>query len=379
MAKQGVVIVGGGVVGVSAAYWLSKNRIPVTLLDQYEVPNRWSASGDHLQLFGLTHGKDAFYSEMAAKALTFWRELNKESGAEVFCSHGMLDLAETEHGYEEDSLRVLKDMRVPAQRLEKKHIAKLYPMINTRAVRWGLFHKDGGIIWAFRAVQALASLAQKQGAKVRPHVRITQIVKDKNGIRCLRDAAGHSWEGERFLFAGGCWTPNLLSQWRLPVRVTRQAQIYVRPLLNSGRYRPQHFPVFSVKGAGFYGFPLHIHGFLKFVDDRRGPLEKKPDPSAAKDAGTAFEKKCRKFLGRFIPELERFTESESSIGYYVSGKDGDFVVDRLPGAPNAFVACGFSGKGFGLGPVIGGALADLAQDRKPEINLHRFRISRFKR
>ncbi|MHB2025388.1 MAG: NAD(P)/FAD-dependent oxidoreductase [Elusimicrobiota bacterium] len=379
MAGKGVLIVGGGIVGVSCAYWLAQKRVPVTLLDQHEVPNRWSSSGAQLHRFSLAFGKDAFYSDMAAKALPLWRGLNEQSSSELFCAHGALDLAVSEHGYEEESLRVLKDMRVPAKRLEKKHIAKLYPMINTRAVRWGLLQPEGGIIWAFRAVQALAGLAQRQGAKVRPHIKAVSVVSDKSGVRAVKDSSGRLWEADKFVFAGGSWTPDLLSRWRLPLRVTRQPQIFLRPLRNSGCFRPQHFPAFAVESEEFCGFPLHIHGFLKLVDGRRGPIEKNPRPESPKDAGPAFEKRCRGFLKRFIPELAGFTDSESSLSCYESSKDGEFIIDRLPGAPNALVACGFSGKGFGLGPLIGRTLSELAQDEKPEINLQRFRLSRFGR
>ncbi|MBI3553730.1 MAG: N-methyl-L-tryptophan oxidase [Elusimicrobia bacterium] len=377
--KHGVIVVGGGIMGVSAAYWLAQKGQAVTLLDQYDIPNQWAASGDHLRVFRLTYGKDAFYTDMALKTLPLWLDLNTQTGEKILQQNGVLELATVSHGYEEHSLNVLKELKLPVQRLEKNDLKRHYPMINSRAVKWGLFHKDGGMLWASKAVTHLASLAQRKGAKFRSRVKITQVLRDKKeGIRGLKDEHGRLHVGESYLFAGGMWTPELLKSYGIPIKVTRQYQLYLRPPANRGRYRPEHFPVFASLAAGFYGFPLHLHGFMKIGDHRKGPIAK-PGKGGETELPQAFEKKCRAFLKRFIPELTNFTEYEGHVCHYDNTKDDDFILDRLPDAPNGFIAAGFSGHGFKFGPLIGKTMADLVVGGKPELNLHRFRLGRFKR
>jgi N-methyl-L-tryptophan oxidase len=117
---------------------------------------------------------------------------------------------------------------------------------------------------------------------------------------------------------------------------------------------------------------------MKIGDHRKGPVGK---PGAVEDdrmLAPAFEKKCRTFLKRYIPELASFTEMEGHTCYYDNTKDDDFIVDRLPDAPNAFIAAGFSGHGFKFGPLIGKTLAELVVGGKSELNLHRFRLGRFR-
>ena len=53
-------------------------------------------------------------------------------------------------------------------------------------------------------------------------------------------------------------------------------------------------------------------------------------------------------------------------------------MDRLTDAPNGFIAAGFSGHGFKFGPLVGKTMADLMVGGKTELNLHRFRLGRFK-
>jgi monomeric sarcosine oxidase len=377
--KHGVIIVGGGITGICAAYWLAMRGKQVTVLESGDIPNIRSASGDHLRVFRLTYGSDAFYTDMAVKTLPLWLDLNTQTGEKLLQQNGMIEFAKVTHGYEEQSMKTLKDLKLPVRRLEKEEIHRNYPMINTRAVKYAVFHQDGGMLWASKAVTALAGLAQRKGAKVKPQTRITAVLRDKKeGIKGLRDSSGKVWVGEQYLFAAGPGNVELLKAYNLPIKLTRQYQMYVRPPANRGRYRPEHFPVFAALSEGIYGFPLHIHGFLKIGDHKKGSPIKPADATARPEASAAFEKKCRAFFKRYIPELQHFTEFEGHACYYDNTKDDDFILDRLPDAPNGYLAAGFSGHGFKFGPLIGKTLAELITGGKPELNLHRFRLSRFK-
>ncbi|MFA6003854.1 MAG: FAD-dependent oxidoreductase [Elusimicrobiota bacterium] len=374
--KNTTVVVGGGVMGVCAAYWLTHMGRQVVLLDQGDVPNRGGASGDQLRTFRLTYGKDAFYTEMAAKSLPLWQDLAAQGSDKFFVQNGFLDLAVKAHGYEDHCLKVLKDHKLAFTVLEKDDLRRHYPMMNSRAFRYGLLHKDGGMIWAMRAVSAILGLAQRKGLKVRPHTKVAAILKDKSGIRAVKDAAGRVHEAGSFLFAPGAWAGELLKSYRLPIQVTRQQQLYLRPMVNRGRYREEHFPPFYVQSQGFYGLPMHIHGFMKIAESKKGPPGK-PGDVAEREITPQFDKKCRTFLKRFIPELANFTEGEGHVSYYANTKDNDFIVDRLPDAANGFVLAGFSGHGFKFAPLIGRTMAQFMVGGKTDLNIHRFRLNRF--
>ena len=376
--NNSVIGVGGGIMGVQTAWHLAQMGRSVTILDQFDVPNQWAASGDLLRVFRLTYGKDAFYTEMALKALPLWLELNALSEETILQQNGVLEFAAKDNGYESHSLAVLKERNIRFERLDPAQIRRRYPMYNPRAFKWALFHPDGGMTWASRAVAATASIAQRKGVRIRSNVRIVSVVKDKTGVRALKDSAGKIWEAENFVFAAGYWTGALLRSYRLPIKVTKQEQIFLRPLSNRGRYRPEHFPVFTSHAQAFYGFPVHLHGFIKLSDRGKGREVKKADPDELRELAPKFEKKCRGFLRRFIPEMAPFTEFEGHVCWYDNTPDDDFIIDRLPDAPNAFVAAGFSGHGFKFAPVVGKSLAELVVAGKSELNLHRFRLARFK-
>ncbi len=374
--KSDALVVGGGVMGTAAAYWLARLGRHVTLLEQGDLPNPCGSSGDHLRVFRLTYGRDAFYTDLASRAQPLWLDLNQEAGEPLLVQNGMLEFAVKEGGYEAHSQKVLEEHRIKVERIEKLQMRRQYPMVNSRAVKFALYHPGGGMIWAMRTTSALSHLAQRRGAKVRTHTKVTEILRGPGGVRGVRDAAGKEWTADRYVFTAGPWTAGLLKRYKLPLKVTRQQQLYLRPPANRGRYRPEHFPVFASLSTGFYGFPMHIHGFMKIGHHDKGPVGF-PKEFPETDTTPQFERKVRGFFKKFIPDLAGFSEMEGKVCYYTNTQDDDFILDRLPDAPNAVLGAGFSGHGFKFAPLIGKTLAELALGGKPEINLHRFRAHRF--
>lgn len=372
-----VVIVGGGITGLSTAYYLMKRGKRVAVLEQHQVGNPFGASGDHGRTFRLTYGKDTFYSDLAVRSLALWKELQKDAREELFLPIGMLDLAAGSGAYEEQCYQALKGMGLPVFKWTANEAHERYRIFNPRAFEFAVFHPDGGMLWAQRALTALAHLSQARGSRVIERTRVTAVLRNKNdGVYGVRDSAGKVYEAGAYLFAPGAWTAEVLSAYGLPVRPTRQELLYMRPPSNQGRYRPAHCPIFGAQAKGFYGFPVHIHGFMKISDHRKGKPAK---PGAGSpEVSPAFEKAARLFLRKLIPDLAGFSETEGKVCSHDNTPDGDFIMDRLPDSPKAFVAAGFSLNGFKFGPLVGKTMAELICDGKAEINLQRFRVTRFK-
>jgi glycine/D-amino acid oxidase-like deaminating enzyme len=371
------IVVGGGILGSATAYHLSRHGRRVLVIDQEDrIPNPHGSSADHAYIFRLTHGKDSFYTELGVKSLQMWKQLQHETSIEFLESTGMLDLAVGTCKHEEASAKVLKELKVPFQRLETAELLDQYRILRKKACRFALYHQDGGILWAQRAIEAFHKAALRRGSRTALGVRIVKVLRDKTGIVGLRDSKGKVWKAPTYVFAAGPWTKELLSDYGLPLRVTSQHMLYLRPPRNQGRYRAPHFPVFSCSARGIHGFPVHVHGFMKFGREKEGPLCKdvrstdRPDPS--------FQRTVRAFLKDFFPDLGGFTELEDRVHHAVRTPDGDFILDRLPDAENAVVAVGFCGLAPMFAPLIGKEAAALLLKERPDINLHRFRLDRLK-
>ena len=377
MSAFDAIIVGGGIVGASAAYQLTRRGNKVLLLDQYDIPNEWAASGDHARVFRLTYGKDLFYTELAVQALNLWKDFQKECREELYVPTGMLDLAVKEKGYEEQCFQALQGMRLPVEKLGQAELRERYRILNARAIRFAVFHPDGGMLWANRAVTAYANAAMRKGAVIRKKAKVTKILRGKEGIKEIRDQEGKSFKAPLYLFCPGPWAKELLASFKLPLKPTKQELLYFRPPQNQGRYRPEHCPIFASLSKGYYGFPVHIHGFMKVGYHKKGPTGK-PGPGP-QDVSPKFEKGCRAFLREFMPDASGFVETEGKICYYNNTPDDDFILDRPKDAPNAVIATGLSGHGFKFGPLLGNLAADLLLNGKTDLNIQRFSLARFKR
>jgi glycine/D-amino acid oxidase-like deaminating enzyme len=371
------IVVGSGVLGSAAAYHLSRHGRRVLILDQNDIiPNPIGSSADHAYLLRLTHGKDSFISDLSARAVTLWKQFEHESGVKLLEQIGMLELATGAGCYEEAGYKTLMELKIPVSRWESAEVCERYRVLRRPAFKFGVFHPGGGFVWAQRAIESFTKGAMRRGSRTAYGTRVVKVLRDKTGIQGLKDASGKVWKAENYVFAAGPWTCEVLADFGLPLRVTRQHTLYFRPPRNQGRFRPDHFPVFSVPGRGFFGFPVHIHGFMKIGREREGPPCKRME--AVDTAEPAFQKDCQSFLKDFVPDLAGFHEVEDRVCYTTRTPDDDFILDHLPGAPNACFAVGFSGKASMLAPLVGRALAGLVLKEKSEINLHRFRVDRLK-
>lgn len=376
MQGHDVIVIGGGVVGAASAYSLAASGFKVLLLEQADIPNPRASSADHAALFRLTFGGDSFYSSLAAKTLPLWRRFEAELHEELLLQTGMLDLATGDGRYEESCLKTLGELGLRAERWSSADTCARFRMFRRSAFRWAAYHPDGGLVWSQRAIAAFTRHALRRRARVESDVRIAGLLKDKDGIAGVKDSKGRIWKAKEYVFTTGPWTRELLKEFGLPLSITLQHNLYLRPPRNQGRYRPGHFPVFSAVRKGFYAFPVHIHGFMKVGFHTPGPVCSQVSNKPETDVRHA--KKCRTFLEQLVPDLQGFSELEDRVCHTTRTPDGDFILDRLEGAPNAIVAAGLAGRGPMFAPLIAQTITALLRREKPEINLQRFRLDRLK-
>ena len=96
MAKQSIVIIGGGAFGFAAALALNARGWQVTVLDQGVVPHPDGASNDLSKVIRMDYGLDELYTEMAEDALAGWHRWNREWPRPLYHDCGYLLLTREE-------------------------------------------------------------------------------------------------------------------------------------------------------------------------------------------------------------------------------------------------------------------------------------------
>src|SRR5262249_27142037 len=120
----------------------------VTLVDQFEPGDVRATSGGETRLIRCGHGADADYTRSARRARTLWRELEAETGADLLSECGVVWFAHGDAGWEDESLRVLTDLGIPAEREDVAVTAERFPSFNGGDLAWSLYEPEAGVLRA---------------------------------------------------------------------------------------------------------------------------------------------------------------------------------------------------------------------------------------
>ncbi len=218
-------------------------------------------------------------------------------------------------------------------------------------------------------VARLVELCRAAGVRFVDGV-VSGFVEDQSGVRAVRLDAATLLEADGVLVCAGAWTPRLV-----PFAASLLASV-AQPVLHFGvddpnAFRGPGFPPWAadIGGSGWYGFPALDDGRVKLGHHGQGRFV---DPDARGAVGDDHVARARSFLAESIPSLADAPVVETRVCMYCDSRDGDLLVDAVPGHGGLFVAGGGSGHAFKFAPVLGGIIADVVEGRASRW-LRRFR------
>lgn len=339
-----VLVVGGGLMGLSTAWAAAKRGASVTLVDPRPLLNEHNASNDESKVFRLAYARDRAYVHLAKRALLGWRELEKASGRTLLHQTGLAMFGPL-GGFGDQSARTLLEMGEPVEVVEGARATERFPCF--AHVSHVVIDPQGGWLDPPACLAALEAEAQRHGARI---VRGPGVTALHGNLATLSD--GSTIEARRIVVTAGFHAPRLLPHLRPRIRVTRQPE-----LMFAAPAEAHEVPVFAAFEEGFYGFPLR-DGAYKIADHRKGPIvtdvERRPPVSAQEEAI------ARGWLRMRMPWLAAQPLARSRVCLYDNTHDDHFLVGPVPGAPEVIAGAGFSGHGFKFGPAVGEELARLA-------------------
>src|SRR5690349_468832 len=92
MLETEFCILGGGIMGLSAAHALSERNAEIVLVDRYGVGNELCSSNDVNRVFRYAYGNDKLYVQMAVESRKLWKDLEEASGSRLLIQTGLLML-----------------------------------------------------------------------------------------------------------------------------------------------------------------------------------------------------------------------------------------------------------------------------------------------
>ena len=342
MTAYDVVVVGLGGVGSATAAALARRGQRVLGLDRYPPAHDRGASHGETRIVRKAYFEGAGYVPLLHRAYELWDELG------LLVRTGGLFLGGLDSRVLAGSLATARAWDLPHHLLEPAEVAARFPDLTPPAGTVALLESDAGVVCPEQAVLGQLGRAAAAGADLRHGEPATGWRAGPGGVT-VTTASGRYDAGSLVVAPGG-WAPELLPGLPVPLDVQDRVQHWFDP--PPGRMAPDGFPAWIWQlpdGTSAYGVPASASGVKAAIHH-----------SDVRPAGDWTAEQVRALLRPLLPGLGALARSARCT--YTMTPDEHAVVGRHPAAERVLVACGFSGHGFKLTPVLGEALADLAVD-----------------
>ena len=410
-----VVIIGGGIIGISTAWYLNKLGCSVLICEKGRIACEQSSRN-----WGWIRvtGRDPAEVPIAIESLECWKEMNNELNENIGFRPNTGVLALTENDAELAGLLEWADL-AKSYDLDTKMLSRteINGVISSTNGQWkgGIVTPSDARAEPFKAVPAIARSLQDKGVIIREKCAVRTIEKQGGDIHGVATENGFV-KTDAVICAAGGWSSLFLSNLSVnfPQLVVQGtvARTKKAPEIYSGAFALQDVFLRRRADGGYTvatGMTSHIIGAgsfrhmfiflpcLKSASDIRVKLGRDATQRSLFEKGwsgdqtSPFEHqrvlnptsekaalyKMRVNFDKRLPRLAGVEFAQSWSGMIDATPDVVPVMDEIAGWPGLFLASGFSGHGFGIGPGAGRIMADLVCGNSSGHDLSRFRFSRF--
>jgi sarcosine oxidase len=363
------VVVGAGAWGFAAAAELTRRGHAVTLVDRHGPGNALSSSSGPTRLWRVGDPYPPAI-RFGRRALTALRRISKELGVVVHRQTGLLwrDGAEP-LGRLVDSLR---EEVVEHELVRAEDVASRLPGLRPDG-RSAVWLPEGGPLLAGELLGAYHHVFARGCGELLVGRSVVDLQQAGDGARVVLDD-GRRLDADVVVACPGPGAPELLRSLGLdlPVQSFLEQVVHLGTPGSPSRYDglPCLFDGPTEGEPGIYTMPTPGVGYKIGLDDplrptNRDDLDRTPDPSTT----DRIVRRARRDLSALDTQV-----IDELVCCWTDSLDGWFIVDRV-GA--VVIACGDSGKGFKYSPVMGEALADLAEGRTGDSEVVTMRATRF--
>ncbi len=412
-----VVIIGGGILGVSAAWFLARDGINVVLCEKGHIAGEQSSRN-----WGWIRKqrRDVRELPMMIEAHRIWRSFEEETGEDVgYVEGGCYYLASTQKTVEffESWMPIAREFDLDTRVIHKEELASHFEN-NTQTWPGALYTASDGRAEPHKAAPAIARVAARHGATILTGCAVRGLETEAGRVSSVVTEHG-SIKTSTVLCAAGVWSSMFCRSLGITLPQLQVKGTAVRtaagPKITDGQSYDERIAIRRRQDGGYTvgngaGGLLHaitpstFRFAIKFLPaliqeigsmwvtingdffkelampvrwdlDKQSPFEKtrvlNPPPSQR------TVRQIRKKLNEVYPVLEQTPIVETWAGMIETTPDIVPVICPEESLPGFFIATGLSGHGFGLGPGAGKAAAGMVTGKDSGIDIKPFRLSRF--
>ncbi len=381
MAQQAAkhLIVGGGILGCSIAYHLTRmGEKNVVLLERANLTEgaTWHAAGLVGQLRSSRNT-----TRMLKKSVEMYDRLQNEDGLQFdWKKTGSLRLAATkERMLEAKRLATMaRSFDLDMQIISPSEAKNLFPLIDAKGLEGAAFIPSDGYVDPASLCQAIAGAARRQGADIRQNIEVLDFNVTGGRITSVETTEGR-WEADTVILATGMWSREIAA--KLGIRVPACAVEHQYIITESTGSDIGHYPTLRDPERLVYYKP-DVGGRLVVGGYEEGTLPFGDQGIPGKFVRQLLPENLDRFLplaelaGKVTPVINQVGIRQVINGPIPYSADGDFVMGWQPDYKNLMLATGFL-YGIAAGGGAGEMIAEWVVDGQPSLDLWPLDVRRF--
>jgi sarcosine oxidase subunit beta len=367
-SRASVVIIGGGVIGLSTAYHLAHAGVTdVVLIEKSEF-----GSGSTCKAAGGVRAQfsEAVNIELGARSLKTFETFKATFDQEIDLHQvGYLFLLEKPEHVEafERNVALQNEMGVPSRLIDVAEAKALSPLISTEGLLAAAYSPTDGHCTPESVVNGYAGAARRAGARLVRNCAVTAIDSSGGTLTQVVTEKG-AITTDAVICTAGAWSKDLgaMVGVDLPVEPLRRQILTTEPMPGLDPHTP-----FTIDFSTSFYFHGEGQGLLLGMSD---PYESPGFKLTVSDEWLAG---LGEAIGRRAPDISEVGLCAGWAGLYEMTPDHNALIGEAEGVSRFLYATGFSGHGFLMGPAVGEVVRDLYLGRTPVVDVSSLSARRF--
>jgi sarcosine oxidase, subunit beta len=366
-----VAIIGGGIIGASAAYYLAnfQGMKDIVVLEKSNI----GSGSTKASLGGFRY---EFSNELGIKlsieSIKILDGFEKQFGYDPLIKRdGYVFIASKESSITrlKANQKMARDLGVNVEFLERSELGRRFPFYSFENSLGGTFCSDDGHASTLSVLQGYVSKAKELGVRFCENSEVVMIHGDHSRVMGLSTRDGTKVNSSKILIAAGAYSGLIgdLASIAIPVKP------YPRKILVTHSFQdgiPKEIPIIvdidSTLAIGREGTSIILAD--NEPTEPNFKLQFPPDYD---------DRVISKAIER-VPALSKASISYSNAGLYEMTPDANPIISNVEPLEGLYCCAGFAGHGFMHAPAVGQLVAELIASSKPHLDISSYDIARFK-
>ena len=351
-----VIVVGLGAMGSAALFHLAQRGIRVAGFDRFAPPHDMGSTHGLSRIIREAYYEHPRYVPLVQRAYELWADLERRAARRLFHQTGGLMIGRRNSVLVSGALRSAREHHLAHELLTAEAARSRFPGFAVPDDMVAFFEPRAGVLDPEGCVDAHLTLAAASGAEVHVDEPVSAWRDERGRIR-VRTASG-DFDAARLALCAGAWTPDLLNDDSVGLRVERQVMHWFTPKRDPELFTPARCPIAMIEYAPdrvFYVVPDSGDG-VKAAIHHEGETTT-PD-AVRREVDQRDIDRVTRLVAMYLPAAAG-SRRRSATCLYTNTPDGHFLVAPHIRHEQVLIVSACSGHGFKFASAIGEAVADI--------------------